>query len=762
MVLSRYYKVASLILPIYNYISNQLNHWKEYILKFHQGLSIHDKYIFTSDHLDKMAYTNKYLKDLFELLKNDSHLKNKLEKLSWNLIKFYNRLGFESWAVLTIIELNKLNSNKRKKMLYKNRKKIFNKTIKEYEKQSLNHDIGIEYSLYKDKILYTLDRYILNEYIIDKHRISFLEKTLKDIPEGTLLNILSEPYIDLIIDISVKINDYDLLLKYLNIQINNFIYRKEMLVRYKFLHSITSLSRNIFQGEHVDIKSEKEKLDLIINQIFPAGDIITKISKPELNKLRNFIFLYYDILSLLLKIKNVTIYWEDQINEGKNVVHPEWVKLSKHLVLQEMRLEILMYSTITKDMLKKIFLLKQVFNFFKNIGSILQNSIEGIIFRSNLKSELISCYRNFSNNIEDFSEILLSNTVDIESKNYLSTLTLKPLILPIQQYYGEEKNPNIQITSIIYEKTNRRFRLKCEIPKEDLINLAKYPFSFLSNIDWDLSNLINKEIQLGLFWIEDALPIYSSKKVIKNFTEIDHNFLIDFHFSLKKNDSKEIYITPYIENERFSKIMFGGMKKINADLYKMRSSTDIILVESIEDFKRVTLTSYEIILEKMLELILGGESIGNEIFKDLNEPEIRNLFLIFLNAIFVGKATGETFNKKGKTDIIMKDNNYNLFICECKFWSGQKNFIKTIEQLFRYKTWRDSKTAILLFNKTVEPSTVLGQINPVVESHPNYVKKYDFVREKLRREETLFGYIFRHPEDRNREFHLSILVFNMN
>ena len=127
----------------------------------------------------------------------------------------------------------------------------------------------------------------------------------------------------------------------------------------------------------------------------------------------------------------------------------------------------------------------------------------------------------------------------------------------------------------------------------------------------------------------------------------------------------------------------------------------------------------------------------------------------------LAELTGETFNKKGKTDILIKEDNYNLFICECKFWSGPKKLEQTIQQLFDYKTWRDSKTAILLFNKHVKPSTILEKINPTLLAHPNFKSEYSFIRDKLKNEEIVFGYIFSHPEDKKREFHLSIILFNI-
>jgi hypothetical protein len=48
----------------------------------------------------------------------------------------------------------------------------------------------------------------------------------------------------------------------------------------------------------------------------------------------------------------------------------------------------------------------------------------------------------------------------------------------------------------------------------------------------------------------------------------------------------------------------------------------------------------------------------------------------------VWAATGETFNSKGKSDILIRNGNANLFIAECKVWNGKNKFVESIDQLF--------------------------------------------------------------------------------
>ena len=142
-------------------------------------------------------------------------------------------------------------------------------------------------------------------------------------------------------------------------------------------------------------------------------------------------------------------------------------------------------------------------------------------------------------------------------------------------------------------------------------------------------------------------------------------------------------------------------------------------------------------------------------FAKMGEEDIRQHFLLSLNSHYEGDATGETFNSEGKTDILVRRDGRNIFIAECKFWSGPKMLTETIDQLLRYATWRDTKTAIFIFNRGRELSKVLAQISPNLAAHPA------FVREIPRSGETDFRFVIRHRDDPDRELILTILVFEV-
>ena len=107
-------------------------------------------------------------------------------------------------------------------------------------------------------------------------------------------------------------------------------------------------------------------------------------------------------------------------------------------------------------------------------------------------------------------------------------------------------------------------------------------------------------------------------------------------------------------------------------------------------------------------------------FASLQEEDIRNHFLIQLNGHYEGSASGETFNASGKTDILVREDDRNVFIAECKFWDGPKAFNEAIDQLLSYLSWRDSKCALIVFNRRRDSSAVRQKMHEVMESRPEH------------------------------------------
>lgn len=163
---------------------------------------------------------------------------------------------------------------------------------------------------------------------------------------------------------------------------------------------------------------------------------------------------------------------------------------------------------------------------------------------------------------------------------------------------------------------------------------------------------------------------------------------------------------------------------------------------------------YEQALKIMQDMALVMER-SPEAFKSMDEEALRQHFLVQLNGQFEGRVTGETFNMSGKTDILLREGDRNVFIAECKFWKGPKAFGDAIDQLLGYATWRDGKAAILVFNRGTETSTVLSGIDSITKSHDSFKRALSWPHESG------FRYVLHGKDDKNREMTLTVLVFHV-
>ncbi|SFJ00903.1 hypothetical protein [Planctomicrobium piriforme] len=165
--------------------------------------------------------------------------------------------------------------------------------------------------------------------------------------------------------------------------------------------------------------------------------------------------------------------------------------------------------------------------------------------------------------------------------------------------------------------------------------------------------------------------------------------------------------------------------------------------------------AYEEILDTLCAMAHGIER-SPETFDGMGEEDIRIVLLIGLNAVYEGKATGETFNGVGKTDILIRVADRNIFIAECLVWDGEVKFAKKLnDQLLNYAVWRDTKTALIVFNRSKSLTSVIKTIDGFLAKHPQFVSKFDF------HDPTVLKYVFRRLDDPDRHFYLTCLTFNV-
>ena len=139
-----------------------------------------------------------------------------------------------------------------------------------------------------------------------------------------------------------------------------------------------------------------------------------------------------------------------------------------------------------------------------------------------------------------------------------------------------------------------------------------------------------------------------------------------------------------------------------------------------------------------------------------NEVELRNILLSHFNSEFIDLASGETQRKDGRADIIIRLPNRVSFVAECKVWRNPGKIKEGIDQLLKYLTWRDSETALIVFNKDrPDFSNILVKIFNEFKNHPK------MIREIKNTNKGEGSFLFCHPDDAKTHFFIHAFAFNI-
>jgi hypothetical protein len=139
----------------------------------------------------------------------------------------------------------------------------------------------------------------------------------------------------------------------------------------------------------------------------------------------------------------------------------------------------------------------------------------------------------------------------------------------------------------------------------------------------------------------------------------------------------------------------------------------------------------------------------------LDENKIRDLLLVSLNAArFEGKAAGEVFNGTGRTDILIREDDRNILIAECKIWRGPKTIREALNQLLGYLVWRDTRAAVLLFIRRDNVTEAIGQAIREIKQHPNCKHMHGTPGQHER-----YDFVFSANDDHNQDIRLAFLPF---
>lgn len=292
------------------------------------------------------------------------------------------------------------------------------------------------------------------------------------------------------------------------------------------------------------------------------------------------------------------------------------------------------------------------------------------------------------------------------------------------------------------------------VPKEDTVGVIKL------SLEYPISEIKEKE-NLNIF-IEEQ---FNSK--FKNYIDMINNIneeLNNFKISLEDIIRNSLNI----RKEKVEDYILMG-EKLNIPLrmnINAPNTTPIILKKRIKpkvDFPNQKKASeeYEISesdytnIKNIINLACVSIEKTAKTFNKLNEEELRDIILSSLNSHYNGTASGEAFNKVGKTDIRIQFENKAAYIGECKIWYGEKELNEALEQLFSYTTWRDSKTSLIIFNKKNK------DFNKLTDTIDNSLKSNKNCKDKIRISKNKWDCIFNKSEGNTEIRYVQILVYDL-
>jgi hypothetical protein len=132
------------------------------------------------------------------------------------------------------------------------------------------------------------------------------------------------------------------------------------------------------------------------------------------------------------------------------------------------------------------------------------------------------------------------------------------------------------------------------------------------------------------------------------------------------------------------------------------------------------------------------------------EEALRDNLLVSLNGQF-GASGAEMFSRKGKTDILIQQPDGAVFIAECKFWEGPRAFEVAVDQLLGYLVWRDTKSAIVLFVRNGDVSSIIEKADVAIRQHVRFKRPASTAVNS-------HVYVLHHEQDVNREIEVAVLV----
>jgi hypothetical protein len=397
----------------------------------------------------------------------------------------------------------------------------------------------------------------------------------------------------------------------------------------------------------------------------------------------------------------------------------------------------------------------------------------GNLFNKYYLSEFIKAYRKKLQ--EDIDKIEATDATNIEDlvERLKARATINPIELkdpkpsepkettrPRQNMFGESYNEKV-------------YEIYVTIPFEGNKDLFYCSPSTSTVVYLDKNFTINSSSVTGTIFLKDLDPTTFNSELSKVVGTLKTN-LPRVHAEIKPwNDGLENLIRQSLENRKgVVAKKHDFMEKIGL---KVNPTSDDYLVpnpvkkrtipkpatkNTTSPKKELVPILQEEVYNDIKEVLYNvGEAIERKpsLYKDKYEEDLRDVFLLFLETRYESTSgVGEAFNKKGKTDILLKyaKDGSNLFVAECKFWKGQKKFLEAIDQLLGYLTHRDSKTALMVFINQKEPSALIETAKTEITNHPQ------FKRHIKDNHDTSISYEMTLPDDSKKIIQMEVMFFH--
>lgn len=289
-------------------------------------------------------------------------------------------------------------------------------------------------------------------------------------------------------------------------------------------------------------------------------------------------------------------------------------------------------------------------------------------------------------------------------------------------------------------------RFKMVTPRGEVIgNEIIMSFEFFPDVDngENLKREIEREIKLvkeNVVWMNEDITTFNNSL----------EGLISSNLSKRREDLKKG--KAIIDNlgipKKEEKILETGfvkpIQKIEVKIEIPSRNQDPFLENSIYEEITKHVNSLGINLERCKSLV-----------RSLDEESLRDMFFMALNSAYKGLVSTEAFNHLGKTDVLIRKDDKNLYISEFKIWRNHDYFSDGIDQLLDNLTWRDSKCSYVIFSRNMDFSNVIEKAKELISKHPNHIKLTNKISENC------FRFQFKNKTDSNKEVTLTLHLFNL-